>query len=300
MVSNTETARRRPALKLDIEAASVKSHSFAAKKPFLMRSYQSPVMSLASAKRELSKHAIPECLPPVLGNTGKSRDNMQHSGDAGNHDYLHWALHHPYKRPQHQWELCGCENTICEIDSDESEPMTEEELAQSRYGAPKPLENLEGQVSPLTAEIRLDEAVGGELAVTVDMGYGPIDLDNAAFIVGERENTNSSNDPELVLGAPEVDPLSMSVEHVDSSTTQPFHQSLTARRNNEKRLNPGATSFQMPGDSEGGNQISSLRGGGGDSDSDSEAALSMLQRKGILVPFLAMAGYLDDPRLLSG
>ncbi|OBR11206.1 hypothetical protein CH63R_06898 [Colletotrichum higginsianum IMI 349063] len=284
MTPCTNPVRRGPALKLDIRTALRESHSFAACKPHLVKVYKTPIMSLESAKRELSKHAIHEHSPPGLAKVCKSRDDLQHSGDAGHHDYLHWALHHPGKRPRHRFELCGCENAIYEIGSDESEPLTEEELAQRRYSTQEALADLEDYVSPLTADIRIDEEVEGDLVETMDasigldLTHGSIDLHNAAYVTGDRQQLEADN------GTTNESRTIYPSIPFDSDVSSSIRPNLRDGPNHGRRLNPGAFTFQMPSNSIDNNRNAFLRGGGWNG-SDSETASSSSWRRIIPVPF---------------
>ncbi|KAK1624161.1 hypothetical protein BDP81DRAFT_501703 [Colletotrichum phormii] len=195
--------RSRPILKLDI-ASALRSED--ASRPILIREYQSPVMSLASAKKEVSNHPLPEYLPDIVEQRENSRDRLHRSGDAGTHDYLHWALEHNGKQPRNSWDSCSCVGGSYEIDSDESEPMTEGELAQRRIRLQETYKDLEALTpGPVSSQLY----AGG----TNDEASEAIDKDLSDFLFVENglhrediavENQNLSQTFEDAVGAVEL------------------------------------------------------------------------------------------------
>ncbi|KXH41638.1 hypothetical protein CNYM01_07160 [Colletotrichum nymphaeae SA-01] len=162
-----ESTRSRPILRLDIAAALGLGE---VGKPILAREYQSPTLTLESAKREVSKHPLPECLPDIVEQHNNSRERIQRSGDAGTHDYLHWALQHPYsKQPRNSWDSCSCAGGSHGIESDESEPMTEDEFDQRHVRLQEAYEDLETLTqNPQSTQLRAGGA-NDEVRETKDM-----------------------------------------------------------------------------------------------------------------------------------
>ncbi|KXH57970.1 hypothetical protein CSAL01_02627 [Colletotrichum salicis] len=195
--------RSRPVLKLDI-ASALRLED--AGRPILIGEYQSPVMSLESAKRKVSNHPLPEYLPDIVEQRENSRDRLHRSGDAGIHDYLHWALEHNGKQPRNSWDSCSCVGGSYEIDSDKSEPMTEDELTQRRIRLQETYKDLEALTpSPVSSQLH---ARG-----TNDEAPEAIDTDLSDFLFVENglhrgdiavENQNMSQIFENAVGAVEI------------------------------------------------------------------------------------------------
>lgn len=294
-------ARRGPCLKLDT-VASIPSRQ---PLPQFIEQITIPTMSLNTALEEVSKQPLPHYGPSIFEKAGGSRDALQHSGDAGHHDYLHWALEHNGAKPRNSWDMCGCEHLIQEIDSDESEPITEEELAQRRNRLQETYADLFTSSDTQTVEIHLDESVSKELAEAMDepLFSEPMDQFNANIsLQNENENPRNPQSSELEGNhlPPSVSRVDNDFEHFESITleTAPFYlQShadvqLQAPRPALAALDPRATSFQMPSHSkdstaQNNDNGPSLRGGiinVPSSCGDSEHNWSSSRRKGVFVP----------------
>ncbi|KAK7437300.1 hypothetical protein Landi51_12140 [Colletotrichum acutatum] len=105
-----------------------------------------------------------------------SRDRIQRSGDAGTHDYIHWALQRNGKQPRNSWDGCSCVGGSYEIDSDVSEPMTEGELIQRLIGLQEAYEDLEALTpSPMSTQLPARGA-NDEATETIDMDLSDLPL----------------------------------------------------------------------------------------------------------------------------
>ncbi|EXF77432.1 hypothetical protein CFIO01_05882 [Colletotrichum fioriniae PJ7] len=294
-----EPTRSRPILRLDIAAALGLGE---ARKPILVREYQSPTMSLESAKREVSKHTLPEYLPDIKEQHNHSRDRVQHSGDTGTHDYLHWALQHNGKQPRNSWDSCSCVGGSYEIDSDESEPMTEGELAQRRIRLQETYKDLEALTpSPVSTQLRAGDANAGVTETrdtdlsdyrlyeeNVTIGYQndgqkfkdavgamelpeelQTDLDNAASVLEHGQGSQADGKTNSTVEEPEVGCRTRFHEHLDSLDVPEFRLSLAG-------LTPPQQSTPMQ---ECDSAIRTTS-----SDNDSEQASSTSRHKGIFIP----------------
>ncbi|KAK1659169.1 hypothetical protein BDP55DRAFT_756964 [Colletotrichum godetiae] len=191
--------RSRPILRLDI-ASALRSED--ARTPILIGEYQIPIMSLESAKSEVSNHPLPD----IVEQRENSRDRLHRSGDAGTHDYLHWALEHNGKQPCNSWDSCSCVGGSYETDSDESEPMTEGELAQRRIRLQETYRDLEALTpSPVSSQLHAGD--------TNYEATEAIDTDLSDFLFVENglhrediavENQNMSQTSEDAVGAVEL------------------------------------------------------------------------------------------------
>ncbi|KXH33514.1 hypothetical protein CSIM01_10570 [Colletotrichum simmondsii] len=300
-----EPTRSRPTLKLDIAAALGPKK---AGKPILAKEYHSPIMALESAKREVSKHPQPEYLPDIVEQHSYSRERIQRSGDAGTHDHLHWALRHTYgKQPRNSWDSCSCVGGNYEVDSDESEPMTENEFVQKRARIQETYEDLETLTqNPVSTQIRAGGA-NGEARETIDMDLSafplvqdrlqeenvtvknqnnnqsfedPVgavelledlqtDLEAAASVVMHDQGSRTDGGTNSTVEEPEVGRRTRFHEHLDSLDAPVFRLSLAG-------LSPPQQSTPMQ---ESNSAIGTTSFG-----NDSEQASSTLRLKGMFIP----------------
>ncbi|UQC91631.1 uncharacterized protein CLUP02_17167 [Colletotrichum lupini] len=297
--------RSGPILRLDIAAALGLGK---VGKPILVREYQSPTLTLESAKREVSKHPLPEYLPDIVEQQNHSRERLQRSGDAGTHDCLHWALQHTYdKQPRNSWDSCSCVGGTREIDSDYFEPMTEDEFVQRRVRLHETYEDLEASTqNPVSTQLRAGSA-NDEVRETIDMdlsafplvqnrlqevnitignqnneqsiedAVGPVelledlqnDLEVAASVVMHGQGNQTDGGTNSTVEEPEVGRRTRFHEHLDSLDAPVFRLSL-AGLTPPQQSTPMLESNCVMGTTSSGN--------------DSEQASSILRHKGIFIP----------------
>ncbi|KAF9880313.1 hypothetical protein CkaCkLH20_02267 [Colletotrichum karsti] len=115
------------------------------------RTIDIPNLSLDDLVEEVSKQPLPQYAAYSRELAQVSGFAMEHSGDHGKMDYLHWEMCHG-SRPAGPWDLCPCENVIFELPDLDEEPLTIEELEQRMYG-PQEMFDASSNYGPVTAEI---------------------------------------------------------------------------------------------------------------------------------------------------
>ncbi|EQB47882.1 hypothetical protein CGLO_12940 [Colletotrichum gloeosporioides Cg-14] len=137
-------AKRGPSLRVNTSASEY------GEKAVYRKTLRIANLSLSAAIEEVSKQPLPEYDPYSHERAQFSSFALEHSGDEGQMDYLHWKMVHNC-RPGSIWAMCGCENPIIELGEDE-EPLTNEEWNRRLYDDQIPF-GLQTNHVPSTANI---------------------------------------------------------------------------------------------------------------------------------------------------
>ncbi|KAL0933644.1 uncharacterized protein CTRU02_210443 [Colletotrichum truncatum] len=212
-VPTTAPAKRGPSLRVRIPQLEHSSEAKFKGEIFV------PNLTLSAAVNEASKQPLPEYAEYSRERAQVSSFAMEHSGDNGKMDYLHWKLFHN-GRPAGPWDVCPCESDIFESPDADEESRAKEELErrlnelQQEFGSPN--------YAPNTAEI--NNAIWNDL-------------------FGSPGKSSPSQRVSLDLA-----PLALEDKDEDIAKEQTNDCGLAASQTSDHAaaLNPAVMSFEMP------------------------------------------------------
>lgn len=221
-------------------------------------------LSLSAAIEEASKQPLPEYDPYSHEQAQFSSFALEHSGDEGNFDYLHWRMVHNC-RPRDTWDMCDCENPIIELPGDDEEILTNEEWNRRLYDNQIPF-GLPTNHVPSTANINTailtdyngPDSQSGSLQSLQGADTGTIALDQ------QNRQQNGDEAPGLDQSAPSASLNPLGLNPAEPSFQMPFPSELQASSTDQS----GQHAPQLNGNAE--DFVPNLRGGNTRAESDAE------------------------------
>ncbi|KAH9225519.1 hypothetical protein K456DRAFT_43861 [Colletotrichum gloeosporioides 23] len=220
-VPATAPAKRGPSLRIDTSSFEY------SEKAVYRKTLRIANLSLSAAIEEVSKQPLPEYDPYSHERAQFSSFALEHSGDEGQMDYLHWKMVHNC-RPGSIWAMCGCENTIIEVPGEDEEPLTNEEWNRRLYddqipfGLPTNQPSTANINSAILTDYNGPDSQSGSLQSLQEANTGIIALDQQDL----QQNCDGS--PGLDQSVPSESLSPLDVSPVEPSLQMPFPSELQA------------------------------------------------------------------------